>query len=447
MAITQHELKIWRGTAVEYAAFVSNKTVDPDTLYYVAPADGDLTGMCYRGANPMGMRYRAVTAFPTKNIEQGVLYLGPAGEAKFYSGTDWIQVCYPLVDTVTENDKAVPSAKAVFTYVNTFAAGLGRLLPAVQSVANLSGISGAMDKDLILVEDSGALYRFDAQSTDTADGDKIVGTGSGRWIKMITATNMTEGNGIKIENNVVSVDYNTTVFTVDENGKITMNPIYIKGITDSITDAQTDATQALSDAADAQATADGKITKISGATGGKIATTTKGGELSETSYTIGGVELDKVVGNRGTTLATEAAVADAVSNANAVVNGAKMDKLTDATAAGKLLTVNADGQAISANVTAGGSTLATTPTASVLATEAAVADVASGKMDKIDDPTAGNLVGMDTNGNSTDSGKTVGGAKLATTPTDTVLATEAAVAAAVAAAKIYWLEGTGDLES
>lgn len=424
---------------------------------------GDLTGTVYVGTNKYGTTFRSVAAFPeAAQAEVGVVYLGPAGEAKFYSGSadaPWIQVCYPLVTGINSNstDYAVPSAKAVFTYVNTFAAGLGRLLPAVAAVADLSGVASPMDKDLILVENSGALYRFDAESTATADGDKIVGTGSGRWIKMITATNMTEGNGIKIENNVVSVDYDTTVFTVDETGKITMNPTYIGAINTAIGTAQTtatnaanaaaaaqqtadgalalagtantnatqalsdvegvrglansaqeDATQALADAAAAQATANAAIPKLSNAVGTRVALTSSNGTVTESNMTIGGSELGTTAALRENKLATEAAVHAAI----------------DAAVLGD----------IQGNI------------------DEAVAEATSGKMDKVVSPTAGNLVGMDANGNSTNSGKTVGTGTLASTPSANTLATEAAVAAAVATAKteaingakIFWTEGTDD---
>lgn len=457
MAVTQTNkaLSIWKGTAEQFQGIT---TKGADTLYFVSGNTGDLTGTVYVGTNKYGTTFRSVAAFPADaQAEVGVVYLGPAGEAKFYSGTAWIQVCYPLVTSITSGstDYAVPSAKAVFTYVNTFAAGLGRLLPAVAAVADLSGVASPMDKDLILVENSGALYRFDAESTDTADGDKIVGTGSGRWIKMITATNMTEGNGIKINNNVVSVDYDTTVFTVDETGKITMNPTYIGAINTAVGTAQTtadnaaaaaaaaqqtanaaqslagtadekatqaiadvegvrglansaqaDATQALADAAAAQTTANAAIPKLSSAVGSRVALTSSTGTITESNMTIGGNALGTTAALRENKLATETAVQAAI----------------DAAVLGD----------IQGNI------------------DSAVEAATGGKMDKVASPTAGNLVGMDANGNSTNSGKTVGGATLAASPTATTLATEAAVAAAVATAKteaingakIFWTEGT-----
>lgn len=61
---------------------------------------------------------------------------------------------------------------------------------AVQNVAVLAAILSSQvdDKQLRLVEDEGRIYRYDAQSTTSADGIKIVipsnlkGTDAGRWI-------------------------------------------------------------------------------------------------------------------------------------------------------------------------------------------------------------------------------------------------------------------------
>ena len=38
----------------------------------------------------------------------------------------------------------------------------------------MKAITTMEDKDMILVEDKGNIYRFDAQSTDTADDDNVV---------------------------------------------------------------------------------------------------------------------------------------------------------------------------------------------------------------------------------------------------------------------------------
>jgi hypothetical protein len=65
----------------------------------------------------------------------------------------------------------------------------------VQSLALLAAIAGltTADKQMRLVEDTGAIFRFDVQSVEVADGINVVeptdaGAGPGRWIKVQGAT-------------------------------------------------------------------------------------------------------------------------------------------------------------------------------------------------------------------------------------------------------------------
>lgn len=439
VAQTNKALAIWKGTAAQFADIASK---DANTLYFVQQGTGDLTGTVFVGTNQHGLIFKSVAAFPTTNMQQGVVYLGPAGESRFYNGTTWVNLSYPLVTSIDSNstDLAVPSAKAVFTYVNTFAAGLGRLLPAVQNITGLKAVTGPMDKDLILVEDTGALYRFDSGSTDAGNDDTVVAVNgiTGRWIKMITATNMTEGNGIDITNNVVSIAYDSNVFAIDSNGNITLSTTYTSNLTQSITAAanaadsaaqdaaaaqadatqaladaaaaQGDATQALADAAAAQATANAAIPKIANAAGSKVAVTASNGTVTESTYTIGGNTLGTTTNDRANKLATEAAVQAAL----------------DAAVLGD----------IQGNI------------------DSAVATAASGKMDKLTGAniTANNLVKMDANGNAANAGVAAGGDSFAGTDAakKATLATEYAVTQAVATAKqeaingakIFWSEGS-----
>jgi len=70
----------------------------------------------------------------------------------------------------------------------------GSYAPPVQTLVDLSALvpAGLEDKQMRLVEDSGAIYRFDTTSTDTADGvDVIIPDtlpSTGRWIKVQAAT-------------------------------------------------------------------------------------------------------------------------------------------------------------------------------------------------------------------------------------------------------------------
>ena len=109
-----------------------------------------------------------------------------------------------------------------------------------------------------------------------------------------------------------------------------------------------------------------------------------------------------------------------------------------------IATFGANGQVKDSGLKAGGSTL-TANNATTLATEAAVntaitaiqtalTEMINGKIAKMSSPTAGNLVTATADGQVQDSGKTIGGATITNNDANT-LATEAAVSAAIAAAK------------
>jgi len=85
------------------------------------------------------------------------------------------------------------SAQKISSEIDNVSSNLsGRLLAPVGDIAGLKAIdtSSLTDKILINVETKG-LYRFDLESTDTGDDDRIVTptVGSGRWIKMNASIN------------------------------------------------------------------------------------------------------------------------------------------------------------------------------------------------------------------------------------------------------------------
>jgi hypothetical protein len=70
----------------------------------------------------------------------------------------------------------------------------GKYAAPVQTLTALAGVTSYEDKQIRLVEDAGALFRFDAQSTDAAAAgdvivpDNITAPDPGRWIKVQAAT-------------------------------------------------------------------------------------------------------------------------------------------------------------------------------------------------------------------------------------------------------------------
>ena len=138
----------------------------------------------------------------------------------------------------------------------------------------------------------------------------------------------------------------------------------------------------------------------------------------------------KVSGKTGNAL--EVVSGDSEANNGLFVDiSKKMDKVTG-TRTNEVVTLTADGNAKASGKKVGGATIASSPNASTLATEAAVEAVRSkldtDKMDKDTDATSGHVATFDTNGNAVDSSKKVGGATLSTKDANT-LATEAAVEA------------------
>ena len=76
-------------------------------------------------------------------------------------------------------------------YVDTQVSAVsGNYASPVQDIAALRAITGALDKQLRLVEDVGAIYRFDAQASGVDDGGGTIAptTGSGTWYKVQAAT-------------------------------------------------------------------------------------------------------------------------------------------------------------------------------------------------------------------------------------------------------------------
>lgn len=141
----------------------------------------------------------------------------------------------------------------------------------------------------------------------------------------------------------------------------------------------------------------------------------------------------KVSGKAGNALS-------AVSGDSAANNGlfvdisGKMDKDTDATS-GHVATFDANGNAVDSGKTVGGATIASSPNASTLATEAAVeairaalATEISKKMSKVTGTHTDEIVTLTADGDAKASGKKAGGATLSTKDANT-LATEAAVEA------------------
>ena len=116
-------------------------------------------------------------------------------------------------------------------------------------------------------------------------------------------------------------------------------------------------------------------------------------------------------------------------------------QLVDSAVENNIATFGTGGQVKDSGVKVGGATLAAND-ATTVATEAAVEAIRAalqtaidGKIAKMSGATAGNVVTATADGQVQDSGKVIGGATLNGTPNENTLATEAAVSAAITAAK------------
>ena len=163
-----------------------------DSLYFVAETDGRIS--LYKGSVLVSNSFFVVASLPSAGI-LGRLYLNTAdGLFWYYTGTAWKRVAEKVVTTQlsgASSDEEVPSAKLVWTTMQSIIAEAvsgvaGAVHPPVQSLTELAALDDMTDKMVCLAEDTGALYRYDAESSATADGDAVIApvSGSGRWIKV-----------------------------------------------------------------------------------------------------------------------------------------------------------------------------------------------------------------------------------------------------------------------
>lgn len=169
-----------RCTRAQYEGLGTKKD---DEFYYISDE-----GILFLGEVCYGRKFSVVSEFPTSGAA-GVVYINQMTfEVRIWSNGAWSTVGLPKSDAVnaSSTNAQLATAKAVYDFVlgelaKIDAGAGGRLHPAVQDIAALKTVSGMLDKDLILVEDAGALYRYDAQSIDAGDDDKVVqGGGDGR---------------------------------------------------------------------------------------------------------------------------------------------------------------------------------------------------------------------------------------------------------------------------
>lgn len=98
-------------------------------------------------------------------------------------------------DLILASDPTANLGASTKQYVDSAVSNVsGKYAAPVQSLVDLSALSAFADKQIRLVEATGAIFRYDVESTETVDGvavlapDSITPPAPGRWIKVQSAT-------------------------------------------------------------------------------------------------------------------------------------------------------------------------------------------------------------------------------------------------------------------
>ena len=372
-------------SAVYNAASESDKTADK--LFFLSD-----TKEIYRGTQSFTEAVVLYDGSEPAVKAVGKLYINTNNlEGKVWNGSSWTTVIHPVAATVAADGTTAVSGKAVADYVSAEIAkvtGSGDLVAdlAYDKAANKFTVTMADGStDEITMENVAADLEYDA-TTGLLQDKNAQGVAIGSGINLDLERFVSEA----------SYDHETGIITLKFN------------------DDQEPLTIDIGDLVDTYTAANSNTIKM----------TVTGNQFTAEAI---------VASTAGNLLqATESGLYVAPVDLSG-----KMDKDTDAVA-GNLAKFDANGNAIDAGLTAGGATLAAAPSASVLATEAAVAAIRTTleasialKMDKVDAGHADEILLADAQGNAALSGVKVGGATLADAPDAATVATEAAVVAKV----------------
>lgn len=313
------------------SAFHALTPKDNDALYFLTD-----TNQIYKGGTLYTGKISLVAAFPAKGAE-GVLYvLTTTLEAKIWQDGAWEQVAKPYTTTVTESSEDLPTSKAVAAYV------LAQIQEAIGSGGVVSGLS---------------YVSKDAETNNGIDDRDII---------------VTKGDGtsdtIHLANLVSSVEYDSTNLVLTFRLSCVEEPIVVN------------------------------LPKDNFVTSGTYNTTTKNIELTlkdGSKILIPASDLVDVYTGGETSTASVAVSASNVVTANV--------KISDD--AGNIIETKTDGLFASVDI--------------------------SGKMNTLGAGNADQILLSDAAGQAKRSGKAIGGATLASTPNANTVATEAAVNAII----------------
>jgi hypothetical protein len=402
------------------ALYATQQTVDTNTLYFCRD-----TNRIYLGSTLMSRPAQVVASLPETGAIQDTVYIRTSdGTIHYYDGSKFVQCYNKKVDdtaiksvtvsggTLTTKDFDSNSTSA---YINGLVSAVAYNGGKLQITVTENGSTKTVEANVPVDNFLSTVARKEVIAGDLAGADATVYNGCAvgdvgvlftmvngdkTFVKLTDLVDVYEASNSTSSAITVSIDgYKVSAALKYDNNHF-----------------EQDATGALKIKASAVKAA----VAVSGATENNLAGLDASGNTKDSGYAAGGVEF----GNNGeTTLATEAAVVAELAK--------KMNLTATGITEGTVMVADGSRGVKSGAVTIGTSTLGNSGT--VLAVESAVktyVDTEVGKkVAKQTSAVSGNVVKFATGGEVQDSGLTTGGATLATTPTETVLATEAAVKA------------------
>ena len=370
------------------AASASDKTADK--LFFLSD-----TKEIYRGTDLFTESVILYTSEPTTKAV-GKLYVNATTlEGKIWNGTAWTTVIQPVQATLAADDASKPvSGKAVAEYVS---AELAKVTGSDGLVAGVEYVADSNSLTVTMADGSSDTIPMTNVAADLVY-DKATGL---LQVKNAAGTTIGTGINLDLERFVSEAAYD------HETGKITLK------FNDEGTPLEID----IGDLVDTYTAANSST----------VALTVTGNQFVAEAIVASGA------GYEGNLLQKT----DAGLYVAPVDQSAKADKVAAATA-GNLASLTAEGNLADAGVSVGGAALAAEASATVLATEAAVADIRSTletsigtKMDKVGAGHEGEIITADAEGNAAASGIKLGGATLAEQADAATVATEAGVKAYV----------------
>ena len=370
---------------VTRSAFDSAKEADKtsDKLFFLSD-----THEIYRGTENFTQSVILVEEDPATPAV-GKLYVNSTTlEGKIYNGTVWTTVIQPVQSTLTTTDAAKPvSGKAVADYVK------GQIATVTGSSTLVSGVAYTAASNALTVTKADKTTE-NIPLTNVA-ADLIYDSKTGK-LSVKNAAGTAIGTGVKLDLErfikEASYDSETHMITLTFNDTTDPLTIDVGDLVDTYT-AKSSTTVSL---------------------------TVTGNEFTAEAI------VSSAAGNmlRKTDAGLFVAATDISS---------KISKVASATA-GAVATLTADGQVADSRVKIGAATIAETPNASTLATEAAVNAIRTalntsigGKMTKVGTGKTGEIITANANGDATASGVKLGTGTFNATPNAATAATELGV--------------------